>query len=192
MKKALVLNGMPAAGGAGEALRDALLAELRVGNWENREFILRDEKIAYCIGCYGCWIKTPGECLVDDAGREVAKSLVQSDLVVFLTPVTFGGYSSELKKALDRIIPIISPFFAKVDGETHHVKRYDRYPKMLALGLLPEADDASAAVFKTVHSRNAINAHAPAAAAATVVAGTHLEDVAKSVRFAFSQIGENQ
>jgi hypothetical protein len=192
MKKALILNGFAAEDAGGAKLREALMAELGSDKWSNREFVLRDEKIAYCIGCSGCWLKTPGECLVDDAGREVAKALVQSDLVIFLTPVTFGGYSSDLKKALDRIIPIISPFFAKVNGETHHEKRYDRYPKMLALGLLPEADDAATTIFKTIHARNAINAYAPAAASATVVAGTASDALEKSVRSLFSQIGENQ
>lgn len=192
MKKTLILNGLPTSHGAGEGVRAQLLNELRDREWEIREFVLRDEKIAYCVGCFGCWLKTPGQCLVDDAGRTVARALVQSDLVIYLTPVTFGGYSSDLKKALDRIVPIVSPFFTKIGGETHHVKRYDRYPKMLALGLLTKADDESATTFTSLLARNAINGHAPASAAATVIEGTAPTEIEKSLRSLFSQIGENQ
>jgi hypothetical protein len=36
-------------------------------------------------------------------GSEVVRSFIQSDLIVFYTPVTFGCYSSVLKKALETI-----------------------------------------------------------------------------------------
>ena len=85
-------------------------------------------EIRPCIGCFGCWVQTPGECLIDDAARQIAPAIIGSDLVIYLTPVTFGGYSSELKKALDRCICLILPFFTKIDGEMHHKPRYDRYP----------------------------------------------------------------
>ena len=45
-----------------------------------------------------------------------------------------GGYSSELKNAVDHLIPNILPFFANVDGETHHKPRYKRYAKLLIPG----------------------------------------------------------
>jgi multimeric flavodoxin WrbA len=45
---------------------------------------------------------TPGECVIKDAGCDVARDVSHSDLVILLTPMSFGGYSSELKKAVDR------------------------------------------------------------------------------------------
>ena len=45
------------------------------------------------------------------------------DLVIYLTPVTFGGYSSELKRMVDHQIQNISPFFTSVQGEIHHQRR---------------------------------------------------------------------
>ena len=62
------------------------------------------------------------------------RALVHSDLVVFLTPVTFGGYSSELKKALDHVIPILQPFMQKRGGETRHPQRYVRRRDLLVIG----------------------------------------------------------
>lgn len=39
------------------------------------------------------------------------------------------------KKGLDRLIGLVSPFFTKIAGETHHRPRYDRYPALLAVGV---------------------------------------------------------
>ena len=127
---------------------------------------LRDKTIAPCLGCFGCWVKTPGECVIDDDGRLVARSLARGDLIVYFTPVTFGGVSSELKKALDRMIPNILPFFASYHGETHHVKRYRRSPSLAALGILPSADAEAEAVFRTLIEHNATNLQSPRSATA--------------------------
>jgi len=44
---------------------------------------------------------------------------------VFFTPVTFGGYSSVLKRALDHIIPTLVPFLVAEGDDTRHPLRYD-------------------------------------------------------------------
>jgi multimeric flavodoxin WrbA len=84
-------------------------------------FPLRDMKLAHCLGCFGCWVKTPGLCVEADAGRDIAKAIVRSDVTVLFTPVTFGGYSPELKKMVDRFIQLITPFFEMDHGEVHHL-----------------------------------------------------------------------
>jgi multimeric flavodoxin WrbA len=145
-------------------------------------FPLRELKIHHCLGCFGCWIKTPGVCVIDDTAREVAAAVVQSDLVIYLTPITFGGYSSELKKALDRNICLISPDFTTVQGETHHKKRYDRYPSILAVGLLDRSDAESEHLFATLVERNAINMHSPAQASTVVYSDAGLATIADQIR----------
>ncbi|MEL6501924.1 MAG: flavodoxin family protein, partial [Cyanobacteria bacterium J06623_1] len=42
-------------------------------------FPLREIKMGSCIGCFGCWLKTPGICLEPDAGRDIAQAVVQID-----------------------------------------------------------------------------------------------------------------
>ena len=122
---------------------------------------LHDEMIAYCLGCFDCWTKSPGLCRIDDAGRAVAASIIGSDRVIYLTPITFGGYSSVLKKAIDRSICLIEPFFTRIDGEVHHQARYARYPSVLAIGVLPEARPAQEQIFRTLVDRHSLNLHAP-------------------------------
>ncbi len=93
------------------------MRELRSLRWEAENLILRDIDIAPCVGCFGCWLQTPGISLIDDAAREVTRKIMGSDLVAYVTPITFGGYLSDLKKALDRSIGLISPFFTRIGGE---------------------------------------------------------------------------
>lgn len=160
--KAVILNGALPGDQSLDRVQKVLMAELKSRCWDLEPFQLNSMDIKYCTGCFGCWIQTPGICVIPDAGQEIAKAIIQSNLVIFLTPVTFGGYSSELKKALDRTICILSPFFKKVGGEIHHRPRYEQYPRLMGVGLLPHKNVESERVFTTLVERNAINWHAPA------------------------------
>ena len=177
-KQALILDG--GLGDGADTCGAGMIADdvLRCVGWQVACLTLREIDIAPCLGCFGCWIKTPGVCVIDDAGRDVARQMVHSDLLVYLTPLTFGGYSSELKKALDRSIPNISPFFRLVKGEVHHVKRYARYPRIVGIGVCSDdrADPDEEELFETLVHRNAINLFAPANATC-VISVTEDDDV---------------
>ena len=166
--KATILNGALAGDTFVDAVDAALQANLHDAGWAVTSWTLRAEKSAYCLGCFECWTVTPGLCRIDDTGRDVAASVIGSDLAIYLTPVTFGGYSSELKKAVDRIICLISPFFTRIDGEVHHRARYARYPDLLGIGCLPAPHLAQEQIFHTLIGRNAINMHAPAHSSAVI------------------------
>jgi multimeric flavodoxin WrbA len=162
----VVLDGSRDDGGQGAL---AALMQVLAQAGHNAEVIpLRERSIAPCLGCFGCWVKTPGECVIDDEGRQVARSVARCDVLVYFTPVTFGGVSSELKKACDRLIPNILPFFARVRGETHHVKRYHHSPSLIGLGTLPHADAEAEALFRNLVEHNALNLQSPRTATAVV------------------------
>ena len=118
--KATILNGALPGDSYVDAAAMALHNALHTQGWTATTWTLREEKIAYCLGCFQCWTTTPGLCRIDDTGRDVAASVIGSHLVVYLTPITFGGYSSALKKTVDRSICLVSPFFKRIDGEVHH------------------------------------------------------------------------
>ena len=133
-------------------------------------FPLREMKLAHCLGCFGCWVKTPGMCVEADAGREIAKAIIRSDVTVLFTPVTFGGYSPELKKMVDRFVQLASPFFQMDHGEVHHPPRYAHRPRLMMVGVQRHANPHEAHIFKTLAGRNAINLHPPSYAAEVVLA----------------------
>lgn len=123
---------------------------------EHRE-IGRDE-IAFCKGCFGCWIKQPGECTIKDAMAEINNNFINSDVAVYLSPVIFGQFSANIKSAVDRWLPNILPFFiTRCDGSTMHSSRYVTYPKQIIIGYGEEVSDEDAQLFEDItkkHRRN--------------------------------------
>jgi NAD(P)H-dependent FMN reductase len=159
--KALVLNGAVALRGMARAVDDALTPHLEARGYAVARHDLTSLEIPDCRGDFGCWTVTPGVCVHNGPHRDVARDLIRSDLAVWLTPVTFGGYSSALKRQLDHCIPLISPRFTTVDGETHHETRYERFPSVLAVGLMEHPDAEAGRVFERLVERNVLNLYAP-------------------------------
>ncbi|MCX6093301.1 MAG: NAD(P)H-dependent oxidoreductase [Candidatus Bipolaricaulota bacterium] len=178
------MNAVVLDGARGTECRGALAAlqqALAEAGHTTEVIPLRERTIAPCRGCFGCWVTTAGECVIDDAGRQVARAIARCDLLVYLTPVTFGGVSSELKKAVDRMLPDILPFFARVNGETHHHWRYQKSPRLMGLGVLPRPDREAENIFKTLIERNALNLNAPRTAAAVVTPESDLRATAAAL-----------
>jgi len=155
-------------------------------DWDVDILELGEMEIAGCMGCFGCWMKTPGICVIDDISRELARKMISSDLLVYLTPIIFGGYSYHLKKAVDRMISVVLPFFEKVDGEIHHAKRYDRYPSFMAIGIADSENESEERTFRELIARNAINMHAPRFSSAVILRtdslGSRQENLVKTLR----------
>ncbi len=170
---------------------DALVGGLAAGGWAVDDWRLRDDKIAWCAGCFKCWTQTPGVCAHRDDGRTVAERWVHSDLVVFLTPVTFGGYSSELKKALDHVIPILQPFMQKRRGETRHPQRYVRRRDLLVVGTVPagEAGGPEATTFRRLVERNTLNMQPPRWTAGVLEEGAGEWEVRVAVAALLAEVG---
>jgi len=155
----LILNGAPlnGRGAAGRKIAEAVANESRVKGWNVTAYELDGMAIKPCRGCFACWLKHPGTCAIKDDEEPLLRSIVASDIEVWVSPVTFGGYSPALKKALDRSIPNILPFFTKRHGEVHHPHRYDKRRSFLAFGTLPSPDPEAERIFHTLVRRNAIN-----------------------------------
>jgi NADPH-dependent FMN reductase len=175
-EKLVIVDGAGAADQDLAPIRQVLSQVLASNGAEVQIFPLREMKVAHCLGCFNCWIKTPGMCVEADAGREIAKALIRSDTAVLFTPVTFGGYSPELKKMVDHFIQLISPFFGMNHGEVHHQPRYARRPRLMVVGVQRKPNPDEARIFKTLAGRNAINL-LPASFAVEVVCSAESADM---------------
>jgi multimeric flavodoxin WrbA len=76
-----------------------------------------------CQGEYNCWVKTPGECFQQDDMQMLLPKLAGADLLVLATPVYVDGITGPMKKLLDRMIPLVEPFFELRDGHCRHPRR---------------------------------------------------------------------
>ena len=77
-----------------------------------------------CIGCFGCWIKTPGSCVLPDSYQEMGKLLSRTSELILISRCCYGSYSPHVKNVLDRSIPYVHPYFRIIRKEMHHKKRY--------------------------------------------------------------------
>jgi multimeric flavodoxin WrbA len=157
--KALFLKGSPPAGRdlLCNRVSAAVAARMKALGWEVKAFSLAGMDIKACRGCFSCWVKTPGHCVIQDDEEHILAATATGDRLIWLTPITFGGYAPELKKALDRSLPVLLPFFTRVRGETHHPLRYPRRRRLLAIGTLKQPDPDSEALFRLLVGRNALN-----------------------------------
>ena len=87
-------------------------------------------EIKACIGCWSCWLKTPGKCIYKDAMAECYSDYVNSDKVILLMDTAQGFINHHAKAFIDRTIPHYHPYIEIVDGECHHKARYERYPQL--------------------------------------------------------------
>lgn len=113
-------------------------------------------RIANCMGCFGCWTKTPGRCVIRDDATRVYPYIAASDTVLYVSRLCYGGYDSVMKTMLERAIPVQQAFIRIHKGETHHVQRAVMMKKatILAYGdISPEEQD----IFRQLIARNAIN-----------------------------------
>ena len=159
--KITILNGNPNVNndvfdGYLKKLSDAVVSDNHLVTILN----LREMDIRYCIGCFGCWLKTPGECIVADDSRDVCLEFVSSDLVLFASPIIMGFTSALLKKAHDKLIPLLLPYIGIYGNECHHVPRYEKYPR---IGLLLEkgrdTDEEDVEIIADIYQRDASNFH---------------------------------
>jgi multimeric flavodoxin WrbA len=157
----LFLNGIREFDTSNQHFIGDLVDIIKRRNWNFDHIILKDKKITPCQGCFDCWIKTPGICRINDEGREITKKMIQSDLIIQITPITFGGFSSELKKAIDRSIPQLLPFFQYINNEIHHKFRYEHRASIISVGITENQNFEEEAIFKELVFRNSLNMGAP-------------------------------
>ena len=155
--KITILNGSPE-----PATFDTYLAQLKPALESNGHCVnqidLRDVPLRYCIGCWGCWVQTPGECISRDASLEMDRAIIIADFVLWAAPLKMGFPSELLKRAIDKHLPLIHPYMVVDQGEAHHLKRYAHYPR---LGLLVEkeagTDERDLQIVTDIYCRTALN-----------------------------------
>ena len=176
-----ILNGNPAPENVSfDGYLGRLVTALQSGGHAVTLLQLRDMDIHYCTGCWGCWVKTPGECVAKDDSAEVCRAAIHSDLVLHASPVIMGFYSALLKKAADKMIPLVPPYVTVDQGEAHHVARYGKYPLMgLLLQRGEDTDDEDIEIIQEVHSRTALNFKS--SLAITCTTDDPIEEVAREI-----------
>ena len=166
---------------SGDNLRDALNMLLADAGHEVEAVTLNRELLKPCRGCFGCWVKTPGCCVItDDNANNIAEKQMSSDVVVLLSKITFGGFSADIKSYLDRAIQNIGADFEIYKGEMRHEKRYENFPVLIAVGY-GDAGEPEKQTFTRLIQRNALNMRPKKFSALMVNNSETLKRAARSV-----------
>ena len=140
--KIIALNGSPRAEKSNtQVMVDAFLAGANDAGADTQTIFLARKKIGHCLGCFSCWLKSPGECIQQDDMAELIEQYLASDVVVFATPLYNDNVSGIMKDFIDRLLPTGDPHFEKdPDGEVRHVsgKKKDPVFVMMANSGFPE------------------------------------------------------
>lgn len=95
---------------------------------EIRQLNLSEKKIAPCRGCFACWNKTPGKCVMTDDMQEGIEGELWADLMIWSFPLYYFNVPGLLKNFIDRQLPMNLPFMEEQEGQTGsggHPSRYD-------------------------------------------------------------------
>ena len=158
-------------GAEGPGPMDAWLANVSAGlsarGHDVAHFRLRERGLRQCKGCFECWVRTPGRCSIRDGTEELVRALLASDLLVIASPTAMGMTTALSRRASERMIPVLHPYFELIDGEVHHRARYERYPRMALLYGAEGCDAEDAELLVLLYRRLAINMHSTLALAAS-------------------------
>ena len=120
--KILVLNGSPKPKSDTFRMTDAFLKGLnRDGLHEVQIVHVREKQIAPCQGCFGCWQRMDGHCVIVDDQNAILDLYRAADVIIWSFPLYCYGMPSQLKAVLDRTIPLVKMrMVQQPDGTVRH------------------------------------------------------------------------
>lgn len=112
--------------------------------------------IAHCVGCFGCWVKTPGRCVIRDDAVKVYPLIARSTRIIYVSRIRYGSYDVPMKTMLERAIPTQKAFIRLYHGEAHHYQRAveEKDAVIVAYGARSGREEA---LFQRLVERNAHN-----------------------------------
>ena len=120
--KVLVLNGSPKKKSDTFRLTEAFL---RGFNREKKHEVhiinVIEKDIAPCRGCFGCWQRLDGHCVIQDDQNAILDLYRTADVILWSFPLYCYAMPSHLKALLDRTIPLVKMnMVQEADGTVHH------------------------------------------------------------------------
>lgn len=66
-------------------------------------------RIAHCLGCFGCWVRTPGRCVIRDDAVRIYPRIAASRKLLYVSRI-WCSYDLPMKTMLERAIPVQQAF----------------------------------------------------------------------------------
>lgn len=112
--KVLVLNGSP----KGEKSNTLNITKAFLDGFspdtEIEYITVKKETIKPCMGCFSCWSRTPGKCIIKDDMQKIYEKINSADIIIESFPLYFFGMPSQMKALTDRCLPYMLPYSGNV------------------------------------------------------------------------------
>jgi multimeric flavodoxin WrbA len=123
----LLLRANPRSTGYTQRLTDLFLQGLRDVRARITDVNVTGLNLASCLGCYDCWLVTPGQCVHGDAMGGQLELILAADVIVCATPLYYYSMSSCLKAYFERTFPLAAP--GLVPSGLGYSRNSIRYPE---------------------------------------------------------------
>lgn len=122
--KVLVINGSPKVENSNTMYLTR--AFLEGADWKDVETVnIASIDIKPCLGCFACWNKTPGKCIIQDDVSGILEKLIAADVIIWSFPLYYFSIPGPLKNLIDRQLPLNLPFMDSGNESGGHAARYD-------------------------------------------------------------------
>lgn len=108
--KVLVLNGSPKAERSNTLNVTKAFLEGFPSGTQIELVHLAKLNIKPCAGCYSCWKKTGGKCVLQDDMQTIYGKISDTDIVIESFPLFFFGMPGTMKTVTDRCLPFMMPY----------------------------------------------------------------------------------
>ena len=96
----VVLQGSPNKKGSTNILVEEFTKGAESAGHRVRRFDVAEMAIQPCTGCVACGYEGP--CVQKDENEKIRQAVLESDMIVFATPLYYYGMSAQLKTVIDR------------------------------------------------------------------------------------------
>lgn len=103
--KITVLTGSPRKNGTSNYLADEFIRGAKENGHEVFRFDTARSDVKNCMACQSCAMGSK-PCIHKDDFVELRENILNSDVIVFVTPIYYFGMTSTLKKVIDRFYSI--------------------------------------------------------------------------------------
>lgn len=110
-----------------------------------------------CVGCFGCWVRTPGRCVIRDGYEDTGIEMSKCTELLLVSRCVYGSVSPFVKTVQDRAISYIHPDFVIRRGEMHHKRRYENVLRLSAYFYGEDTTEAEKETARRIIQANADN-----------------------------------
>jgi len=95
-----------------------------------------------CRGCFSCWTKTNGKCVIGGEANELIDRVNNTYVTIFAFPLYIDSIPAKLKAFLDRLFINVMPVFVPYNNLTRHPLRNtrERYMALFSINGFPEIE----------------------------------------------------